>query len=103
MLRKFNMGILSLVIVAGLSSCQTAQESATSAQMTCSAQGLKAGTSRYDKCVSATYQSNRQQAQQAENNAAAGAALGVVGGAVLGAALDNHHHYYRRCGPWGCY
>lgn len=59
-------------------------ESATSAQMTCSAQGLKAGTSRYDKCVSATYQSNRQQAQQAENNAAAGAALGVVGGAVLG-------------------
>ena len=103
MLRKVIVGALSLVMVAGLSACQTPQESATSAEMTCNAQGLKAGTRQYQRCVGATYQSNRQQAQQAENNAVAGAALGVVGGAVLGASLNNHHHYYRRCGPWGCY
>jgi uncharacterized protein YcfJ len=102
MIHKITVGVMSLVIVAGLSGCQTAQESATSAEMTCKAQGLKAGTKRYSKCVGATYQSNRQQSQQAENNAVAGAAIGVVGGAVLGAALNNHHHYYR-CGPWGCY
>lgn len=103
MLRRFTVGVCSVVMVLGLSGCQTAQESASSAQMTCKAQGLKAGTKRYDRCVGATYQSNRQQAQQAENTAVAGAAIGLVGGAVLGASLNNHNHYYRRCGPWSCY
>ncbi|NTF11062.1 hypothetical protein G6L37_34215 [Agrobacterium rubi] len=103
MLKTFTVGVCSLVMVVGLSGCQTAQESASSAQMTCKSQGLKAGTKRYDRCVSATYQSNRQQAQQAENTAVAGAAIGLVGGAVLGASLNDHHHYYRRCGPWSCY
>lgn len=103
MIHRITVGAMALVIIVGLSGCQTAQESAASAEMTCKAQGLKVGSKRYDKCVGATYQSNRQQAQQAENNAVAGAAIGVVGGAVLGAALNDHHHYYRRCGPWGCY
>ncbi|MBP1849528.1 hypothetical protein [Rhizobium halophytocola] len=103
MISKILAGLSCLVLLGGLTSCQSAQESATSAQMTCSAQGLKPGTSRYEKCVGATYQSNRQQSQQAENAAVAGAAVGVIGGAVLGASLDRHHHYYRRCGPWGCY
>lgn len=104
MFRKFLTGLACLALLSGLASCQTAQESATSAEMTCKAQGLKTGTKRYETCVSATYQSNRQQSQQAENNAVAGAALGVIGGAVLGASLDHHHpRYYRRCGPWGCY
>ncbi|RWX76791.1 hypothetical protein EPK99_14030 [Neorhizobium lilium] len=103
MLKKAIVGTMSLIMVAGLASCQTPQESATSAQMTCNAQGLRAGTRQYDRCVGATYQSNRVQAQQAENNAVAGAALGVVGGAVLGASLNDHPHYYRRCGRWGCY
>ncbi|SER45318.1 hypothetical protein SAMN05216548_11929 [Faunimonas pinastri] len=105
---KVLSGVASLMLLFGLAACQTAQESSTNAQMTCSAQGLKAGTSRYQKCVAATYQSNRQQAQQAQNNVAAGAAVGVLGGVVLGTALDNHDHYhhrryYRGCGYYGCY
>ncbi|MUO79319.1 hypothetical protein GOZ78_17155 [Agrobacterium vitis] len=102
-MRRVLHGLFSLMILSGLVSCQTPQESASNAEMTCSAQGLKPGTTRYQKCVGATYQSNRMQAKQAESNVAAGAAIGVLGGAVLGASLDNRHHYYRRCGPLGCY
>lgn len=102
MFRTVAVGVCSLVMIVSLSGCQTAQESASRAQMTCKAQGLKAGTKRYDRCVNATYQSNRQQTQKAENTAVAGAAIGLVGGAVLGATL-NDHRYYRRCGPWSCY
>ncbi|MBB4007150.1 hypothetical protein [Allorhizobium taibaishanense] len=96
-------GLAGLVLLSGLASCQTPQESAQNAEMTCSAQGFKPGTARYRRCVGATYNSNRQQAKQAESNVAAGAAIGVLGGAVLGASLDRHPHYYHRCGPWGCY
>lgn len=83
-----------------LSSCQTPQESANNAEMTCQAQGLRPGTQRYSRCVGTTYQANRSQAQQAENQAAAGVAAGIIGGALVGAAVsDNHYHgrYYRRC------
>ncbi len=96
----------SLVAISTiLSSCQTPQESAMNAEMTCQSQGFRPGTQRYSRCVGATYQSNRAQAQQAENQAAAMAAAGIIGGVLVGAAVsDNHHHrgyygrpYYRRC------
>ena len=99
---KILTGLIALSLVPSFAGCQSTQESATSAQMTCSAQGLTPGTRRYEKCVAATYQSNRQQSQQAQNTAVAGAAAGIIGGAVLGAALDRGP-YYRRCGRWGCY
>ena len=91
-----------------LSSCQTPEESATNAEMTCSAQGLRPGTERYRRCVGVTYSANRQQSQQAENAAVAGVAAGVIGGVLVGAAIDNHHGYYghpyyRHCGRWRCY
>lgn len=57
----------SLVAISTiLSSCQTPQESAMNAEMTCQSQGFRPGTQRYNRCVGATYQSNRAQAQQAE-------------------------------------
>ncbi|WP_112607225.1 hypothetical protein ACK83U_04680 [Rhizobium sp. WW22] len=96
----------SLVAISTiLSSCQTPQESAMNAEMTCQSQGFRPGTQRYNRCVGTTYQSNRAQAQQAENQAAALAAAGIIGGVLVGAAVsDNHHHrgyygrpYYRRC------
>ncbi|ACM26131.1 hypothetical protein MOV66_14675 [Agrobacterium sp. SHOUNA12C] len=87
-----------------LTSCQTPEQSATSAEMTCQSQGLRPGTQRYSRCVGATYQANRSQAQQAENQAAAGIAAGVIGGVLVGAAVSDNHHrgyygrpYYRRC------
>ena len=95
----------SLVAVATiLSSCQTPQESATNAEMTCQSQGLRPGSQRYNRCVGATYQANRVQAQQAQNQAAGLAAAGIIGGVLVGAAVSDHHHggyfgrpYYRRC------
>ncbi|WP_349957885.1 hypothetical protein [Rhizobium sp. ZPR3] len=95
----------SLVAISTiLSSCQTPQESAMNAEMTCQSQGFRPGTQRYNRCVGATYQSNRVQAQQAENQAAAVAAAGIIGGVLVGAAVSDNHHrgyygrpYYRRC------
>ncbi|WP_037153502.1 hypothetical protein [Rhizobium freirei] len=97
----------SLVAISTiLSSCQTPQESAMNAEMTCQSQGYRPGSQRYARCVGATYQANRVQAQQAENQAAALAAAGIIGGVLIGAAAsDNRHHhrryydrpYYHRC------
>ena len=95
----------SLVAVTTiLSSCQTPQESAMNAEMTCQSQGFRPGSQRYNRCVGATYQANRVQAQQAENQAAALAAAGIIGGVLVGAAASVPHHrgyydrpYYRRC------
>ena len=95
----------SLVAVTTiLASCQTPQESAMNAEMTCQSQGFRPGSQRYNRCVGATYQANRVQAQQAENQAAALAAAGIIGGVLVGAAASDHHHrgyydrpYYRRC------
>jgi outer membrane lipoprotein SlyB len=109
---KSTIAISLLLLSTVLAGCQTPQESANNAEMTCSAQGLRPGTARYQRCIGATYQANRQQSQQAENAAVAGVAAGVIGGVVLGAAIDDHHGYYnrggyyrgyRRCGHWGCY
>ncbi|KAA1177805.1 hypothetical protein FP026_21610 [Rhizobium tropici] len=93
-----------VAITTILSSCQTPQESAMSAEMTCQSQGLRPGTQRYNRCVGATYQANRVQAQQAENQAAGLAAAGIIGGVLVGAAVSDHNHrgyygrpYYRRC------
>lgn len=84
-----------------LTGCQTPEQSAISAENTCSAQGLRGR--QYDRCVRATYAANRAQSQQAENAAAVGVAAGVIGGALVGSAIaDDHHHYhhyhhYRHC------
>ncbi|MGV1758040.1 MULTISPECIES: hypothetical protein [Rhizobium] len=93
-----------VAITTILSSCQTPQESAMNAEMTCQSQGFRPGTQRYNRCVGATYQANRVQAQQAENQAAGLAAAGIIGGVLVGAAVSDHHHrgyygrpYYRRC------
>jgi len=94
-----------IAVTTILSSCQTPQESAMNAEMTCQSQGFRPGTQRYDRCVGATYQANRVQAQQAENQAAGLAAAGIIGGVLVGAAVSNNNHhrgyydrpYYRRC------
>lgn len=94
-----------IAVTTILSSCQTPQESAMNAEMTCQSQGFRPGTQRYNRCVGATYQANRAQAQQAENQAAGLAAAGIIGGVLVGAAVSNNHHhrgyydrpYYRRC------
>jgi len=45
----------SLVAISTiLSSCQTPQESAMNAEMTCQSQGFRPGTQRYNRCVGAT-------------------------------------------------
>lgn len=65
-----------------------------SAENTCANQGLTPGTSRFRRCVDATYQSNREQSQQAANATAVGVGAAIVGGALLGAALDDNGGYY---------
>ncbi|MFC0283970.1 hypothetical protein ACFFJB_10195 [Camelimonas abortus] len=97
----------SLVAVAGiaaamLAGCQSAQESAITAEMTCRQAGLRPGTATYDRCVAAAYDQSRRQADQAATAVAVGTAAGVVGGAIIGA---NSRPYYgwRRCNAWGCW
>ena len=95
-----------LGLAAPLAACQTPQESAVRAENTCVDQGLRPGTSRYRRCVDATYAANRQQSQEAADATAAGVAVAVVGGALLGAALDDdggyyhHHHHHHHRGHW---
>jgi len=101
-----NIAVIALLLSVPLAGCQTTQESAVSAEITCDSQGLKPGTQRYRRCVGATYQANRQQSQDAANATAAVLAAGVIGGAVIGAASSGPYYgrgYYRRCNPWGCY
>jgi hypothetical protein len=103
---RFNVmaavGILALMVP--LAGCQTPEESATNAEMTCRSQGLRPGSARFERCVGATYAGNRRQSQQAENAAVAGVAAGVIGGALVGAAVSNHHHsHYRRCYGYRCW
>lgn len=97
---SLKIAMAAFLFAIPLAGCQTTQESAVSAQMTCDAQGLRPGTERYRRCVAATYDSNRAQSQDAANAATAAVAAGVIGGAVLGAAASRP---YYRCGYWGCY
>lgn len=102
---RFKAAIAGILFAIPLAGCQTTQESAASAQMTCDAQGMRPGTERYRRCVAATYQTNRQQSQDAANATTAAVAAGVIGGAVLGAAAagPGYGYGYRRCGYYGCW
>jgi hypothetical protein len=96
---RFLIAVGAVALMTTLAGCQSTQESAASAQMTCDAQGLRPGTARYQRCVAATYQTNRQQSAEAGQAVAVGAAAGLIGGAIIGA---NSRPYYR-CRGWGCY
>ena len=90
-------GLIALCVLGlavPLAGCQTPEQSAISAENTCSAQGLRGR--QYERCVRATYRANREQSQQAENAAAVGVAAGVVGGALIGGAIADDHHYHHR-------
>lgn len=98
--------LLAGVVAVGLAGCQSAEESMYSAQAVCTQSGLKKGSTAYNRCVSASYQNNRAQAQQATNAAVAGAAVAAIGGAAIGAASTRNSYYYGRpyyCRGWGCY
>jgi hypothetical protein len=115
------LSVLGLALGFGLSGCQTVEQSQQSAQITCQNQGLAPGSSAYNRCVGATYNQNRANADAANNAVAAGAAAGLVGGALVGAAAAGpyyggygygygYHPYgwgygygYRRCAYYGCY
>jgi len=99
---RFLVAVAAMTLAAPLlAGCQSTQESAASAQMTCDAQGLRPGTERYRRCVAATYQTNRQQSAEAGNAVAVGAAAGLIGGAIIGA--NSRPYGYYRCRGWGCY
>ena len=91
------VALCALGLAMPLAGCQTPEQSAISAENTCSAQGLRGR--QYERCVRATYNANRAQSQQAENAAAVGIAAGVVGGALIGGAIadDHHYHHYHHC------
>lgn len=93
------------VVATMLAGCQSAQESAVTAEMTCRQTGLRPGTATYDRCVAAAYDQSRRQSDQAATAVAVGAAAGVVGGAILGANTGPRYGYYgyRRCNAWGCW
>ncbi len=95
-MKSRTLAAVAMLIALPLAGCQTPQESASRAEDTCSAQGIRPGTARYKRCVQATYSANRQQAQEASNAAVAGAAVGVLGGALAGAAIANDGGYYHR-------
>lgn len=83
---KVLRGFLITALAAdGLAGCQSAQESAANAAMTCEAAGLRPGTRRFERCEGVNYAQNRAQASQAEAAVATAAAAGVIGGALVGA------------------
>lgn len=89
-MRKLFPGFGVLALGAnGLAGCQSGQESAANAVMTCEAAGLPPGTRRFERCQDVNYVQIRAQASQAE----AAAAAGVVGGALVGVAASRPYYY----------
>lgn len=87
--------ILTAVAVTSgaLAGCQSVQESAMNAAMTCQAAGLRPGTRRFDRCQSVNYMQNRAQSNQTEAAVATAAAAGVLGGALVGVAASRPVYY----------
>lgn len=85
--------LISALAAGGLAGCQSAQESAANAAMTCEAAGLRPGTRRFERCEGVNYAQNRAQASQAEAAVATAAAAGVIGGALVGAAASRPYYY----------
>jgi hypothetical protein len=102
------MVLAAAALAAIVSGCQTTQESAVNADMTCREAGLRPGSAAFNRCTAAAYNSNRRQADQATNAVVAGAAVGVLGGALVGAAASRPSYGYRgygygRCNAYGCW
>jgi hypothetical protein len=87
------------VVATALAGCQTVEESAMSASMTCQEAGLRPGSKAYGRCTNATFRENRRQADQAASAVAVGAAAGLVGGAIIGASAAPRYY----CSGWGCW
>lgn len=58
--------LISVLAAGGLAGCQTPQQSAANAAITCEAAGLRPGTGRFERCEGVNYAQNRAQASQAE-------------------------------------
>ncbi|BDV36360.1 hypothetical protein SS37A_38900 (plasmid) [Methylocystis iwaonis] len=93
-MRKVFLGFMVFAVAAGgLAGCQSAQQSAANAEMTCEAAGLRPGTRRFERCANVNYAQNRAQASQTEAAVATAAAAGVLGGALVGAAASRPVYY----------
>lgn len=91
---KVLSGFMVLALAAsGLAGCQSVQESATNAAVTCEAAGLRPGTRRFERCQGVNFAQNRAQASQAEAAVATAAAAGVLGGALVGVAASRPYYY----------
>lgn len=77
---------------ASLTGCQSTEQSAYNAAVTCNAAGLRPGTRAFSRCSNVAYAQNRAQSDQATAAAATGLAVGVLGGAVAGAALSRPYY-----------
>ncbi len=103
---------MRFVLLAGvaavlLAGCQSADESMYNAESVCRQSGLKPGTSRYQRCVDASYQNNRRQSEQATNAAVIAGVAGLAGGAIAASNNNSYYYgggrgYYYRCRGWGC-
>lgn len=95
---------VTVVALAGasLAGCQSTQESAYNAAVTCNAAGLRPGSRAFSRCSNVAYAQNRAQSDQATAAAAAGLAVGVLGGALAGAAISRPYGGYYG-GYWGGY
>lgn len=93
-MRKMVLIAIAVVTAAGgLAGCQSVQESASNAAMTCEAAGLRPGSRRFARCQSVNYMQNRAQSNQTEAAVATAAAAGVLGGALVGVAASRPYYY----------
>lgn len=91
---KVLLGAIVLAVATGaLAGCQSVQESAANATMTCEAAGLRPGTRRFARCQGVNYAQNRAQSSQTEAAVATAAAAGVLGGALVGMAASRPAYY----------
>lgn len=86
---------LSLVVLGAnlLAGCQTPEQSAVSAAVTCDQAGLRPGSRRFARCQDAVYQQNRAQSDQAATTAAVVGAAALAGGVIAGAAASRPYYY----------
>lgn len=95
------IGTLGVAAVASslLAGCQTPQQSAVSAAVTCDQAGLRPGSRRFERCQEAVYEQNRAQSDQAATTAAVVGAAALAGGAIAGAAAARPYYYGPYYGP----
>ena len=86
---------LTLAAALLISGCQSAEQSMTSAYVTCANSGIRPGSWEHDRCTQNVYADNRRKADDAAAAVAVGVAAGAVGAYAISQAGKDDRRDWR--------